>query len=495
MLFHALLAAGLPLTTALTHAALDSQPVAGELSLEKRQSICGVSGYDDDNYKPFEVIPKKACNAEQCSAYCKSRARCQSFAIGNDECKLYCEPVPATFKSGWSHQNGTGGLAEPSKYGNYDDEDLNEDFKYQYFNYQYFNHQYFNYQYFDYEDVNPRLVSRKSFNHCYSNHYEADYDSIDHSPHDSYSAATRYRIDGNQLIDASTSSIWSKNTGNVIDTVKTRGSIPANEIAISCEFLPETAPTLSCEDPTNTAVNQLGFCASRDNSLILLADGGADDCTFYNYRAVCETSPFTPPFFIRATDPATGNFLGYITAAYFSFGIRDLTATSSEALQVTYDPSSGQMGHPAQLTITSLNSAEYQDLTLLSILAFVQTSEDSPAQDMRSGSSNYGFFGNSQATPRGQTSQEVDNSIQRAVDVLLPSQTAIWTVNGITNELSARWINTPDVPPATLVAMLNSNGGNGVYFTGDAQALMDRFPGETWQRLRLTLVPVETLVG
>ncbi|SMY27699.1 unnamed protein product [Zymoseptoria tritici ST99CH_1A5] len=201
------------------------------------------------------------------------------------------------------------------------------------------------------------------------------------------SAATRYRIDGNQLIDASTSSIWSKNSGTTIDAVKTQDSLPATEIAITCEFLPETANTLSCEDPTNTAVNKLGFCASLDNSLAL-ADGGAD-CTFYNYRAVCETSPFTPPFLISATDPATGSFLGYITAAYFSFGIRDLTTTASEALQVTYDPSSGETGHPSQLTITSLNSADYQDLTLLSILAFVQTSEDNPPQDMRSGSNKY----------------------------------------------------------------------------------------------------------
>ncbi|SMQ54066.1 unnamed protein product [Zymoseptoria tritici ST99CH_3D7] len=72
-------------------------------------------------------------------------------------------------------QHGTDGLAETSKYRNYDDEDVNEDFKYQYFNY----------QYFDYEDVNPRLVSHKSVNHCYNSHYEADNDSIDHSPHDS----------------------------------------------------------------------------------------------------------------------------------------------------------------------------------------------------------------------------------------------------------------------------------------------------------------------
>ncbi|SMQ54065.1 unnamed protein product [Zymoseptoria tritici ST99CH_3D7] len=308
------------------------------------------------------------------------------------------------------------------------------------------------------------------------------------------SAATRYRIDGNQLIDASTSSIWSKNSGTTIDAVKTQDSLPATEIAITCEFLPETANTLSCEDPTNTAVNKLGFCASLDNSLAL-ADGGAD-CTFYNYRAVCETSPFTPPFLISATDPATGSFLGYITAAYFSFGIRDLTTTASEALQVTYDPSSGETGHPSQLTITSLNSADYQDLTLLSILAFVQTSEDNPPQDMRSGSNNYGFLGNSQSTPRGQTSQDVDSSIQRATGVVLPSQTAIWTVNGLTHELSALWINTPDVPPATLVAILNSNGGNGVYFTGDAEALSARFPGETWQRLTLRLVSVgETVVG
>ncbi|EGP84688.1 uncharacterized protein MYCGRDRAFT_95719 [Zymoseptoria tritici IPO323] len=370
MLFHTLLAAGLPLTTALTHAALDSQPAAAELSLDKRQSICGVSGYDDDNHKPFEVILKKAWNAEQCSAYCKSRARCQSFAIGNDECKLYCEPVSGTYKSGRSQYKfyGRDCPYSPSK----------------------------------------QLVSHKSVNHCYNSHYEPLRVLVRQPlrvlvrqpPRQPPREPSRRQPPRRQpprqpprqplrvlLIDASTSSIWSKNSGTTIDAVKTQDSLPATEIAITCEFLPETANTLSCEDPTNTAVNKLGFCASLDNSLAL-ADGGAD-CTFYNYRAVCETSPFTPPFLISATDPATGSFLGYITAAYFSFGIRDLTTTASEALQVTYDPSSGETGHPSQLTITSLNSADYQDLTLLSILAFVQTSEDNPPQDMRSGSNKY----------------------------------------------------------------------------------------------------------
>ncbi|KAJ6500524.1 hypothetical protein C8R45DRAFT_978054 [Mycena sanguinolenta] len=99
------------------------------------------------------------------------------------------------------------------------------------------------------------------------------------------------------------------------------------------------------------------------------------------------------------------------------------------------------------------------DISSRGFLGLVQGPEDT-SSGLAEGSPNYLVLASTEQTAPNATPQSVGNSVGP-----FPAESAVWTLDPVTNTLTANWIN-PDGSPAPTIPFID---GDTIYFAGDRQ--------------------------
>jgi hypothetical protein len=167
---------------------------------------------------------------------------------------------------------------------------------------------------------------------------------------------------------------------------------------------------------------------------------------------------------ITVTDTTTNTVLGYVSGDQNGFGEYTVVPTTSGALNVTFNESSSS---PFDITINNPFDSNYSDFG--GVTGYANSSPD-----LGAGSANYSYLAESAATAAGATPANVGNSFTDYTGIPEDSESAIWSVDTATGELTAQWINTDGSSPATNMAFSEDT----LVLTGDLGAFEGEFGGD-----------------
>jgi hypothetical protein len=167
---------------------------------------------------------------------------------------------------------------------------------------------------------------------------------------------------------------------------------------------------------------------------------------------------------ITVTDTADNTVLGYVSSGLNSFGEYGVVSTTTGALNVTFNESSS----PFNITLNSPANPSFNYFG--GIQGFSSTSPD-----LGAGSYNYSYLGESNPTGPGATPSDPGNSFTAATGIPEDSESAIWSVDAATGELTPQWINSDSSSPVTYAMDIT----NILVLTGDPSDFQGTFGAAT----------------
>jgi len=180
---------------------------------------------------------------------------------------------------------------------------------------------------------------------------------------------------------------------------------------------------------------------------------------------------------ITVTDTADNTVLGYVSSGLNSFGEYGVVSTTTGALNVTFNESSS----PFNITLNSPANPSFNYFG--GIQGF---SSSSPNLDP--GSYNYSYLGESNPTAPGATPSDPGNSFTAATGIPEDSESAIWSVDAATGELTPQWINSDSSSPVTYAEDIT----NILLLTGDPTAFQNEFGSATPIEFSIPAAPPAT---
>ncbi|QRV93368.1 hypothetical protein RhiJN_21386 [Ceratobasidium sp. AG-Ba] len=184
-----------------------------------------------------------------------------------------------------------------------------------------------------------------------------------------------------------------------------------------------------------------------------------------------ETSPI-PPTTTNCVILATytnGTQYGYVVPKFNAFGeYYQFQPTPDGALSVSFPFSPDS---PSELSLTVTNYKDTETWPFFGGIAGYASSNDNFGRE----SYNYAYLGGTTSTEAGSPAKQGPNSFTAASGINKDIETAIWSYDPATTNLTPQWINQDGTAPATTVAYVQGV----LTITGDTNALATTFGSVT----------------
>ncbi|KAJ7869164.1 hypothetical protein B0H14DRAFT_3440867 [Mycena olivaceomarginata] len=154
------------------------------------------------------------------------------------------------------------------------------------------------------------------------------------------------------------------------------------------------------------------------------------------------------------------------------FGVS--TTANPITFHFTLDPTAGST---SQLSIYADSTSYANTWPLMGAIDGVVND----GNDLKSGSYNFAYVQSTTATPAESGPASVSNSYPTSE----PAESAIWTYNAVTQEITAQWVNSNGDKPATAISFVA--GSDALVITGDYGSFSSSF--SSTQLVRLMFVP------
>ncbi|EIN08581.1 hypothetical protein PUNSTDRAFT_134954 [Punctularia strigosozonata HHB-11173 SS5] len=191
-----------------------------------------------------------------------------------------------------------------------------------------------------------------------------------------------------------------------------------------------------------------------------------------------QASPSTYFTAIRALNLDLNNaLLGYVGAVLNQYGQYGITWEAIDALHVTLPSNATSVPFDIAMTgaFPTLGGA---------------VGQSSASNDLNTGSYNYAYLAGIGAVPAGSAVVDQRSSINATEGLLSSIESALWTVDASTGNLTAHWVNSNGATPVTQIVYYRRD--NVLCFTGDPATFGSVF-GDS-PRVLLQAVQIPTVV-